>query len=180
MLLTETKLEGCFIIEPDLFEDDRGFFARAWSKAEFAEHGLNVLFVEANLSFNRKKNTLRGMHYQSAPHQQAKLVRCTRGAIFDVALDLRADSPTYKQWIASELSGDNHRMLYIPQGFAHGFQTLMNDTEVFYEVTHTYAPANSHGVRWNDRAFKIDWPEATERIIIARDREYPDFSDDHE
>ena len=176
MLLTETKLPGCFIIEPERFEDDRGFFARAWSKAEFAEHGLQVLFVEANLSFNRKKNTLRGMHYQSAPHEQAKLVRCTRGAIYDVALDLRQHSPTYKQWIALELSGENRLMLYIPGGLAHGFQTLMDNSEVCYEVTHTYAPANSYGVRWNDPAFKIDWPEATERIMIARDREYPDFS----
>lgn len=174
-MLTETKLPGCFIIEPDRFEDERGFFARAWSISEFGAQGLDVRFVEGNFSFNRKKNTLRGLHYQSSPHEQGKLVRCTRGAIYDVALDLRRDSPTYKDWIAVELSQENRLMLFVPGGFAHGFQTLADDSEVYYEVTSTYAPAHSFGVRWNDPAFNIQWPDATERIIIPRDRDYPDF-----
>ena len=177
MLFTKTKLPGCFIIEPDRFEDERGFLGRAWSAADFVAQGLEVRFIEGNISFNRKRNTLRGMHYQSPPHEQAKLVRCTRGAIYDVALDLRRDSATYKEWVAVELSQDNRLMLFVPGGLAHGFQTLVDDSEVYYEVTNTYAPANSFGVRWNDPAFNIEWPDATERIIIPRDRDYPDFKD---
>lgn len=177
MLLTKTKLPLCFIIEPERFADDRGFFGRAWSESEFADQGLEVRFVEANISFNRRKNTLRGLHYQSPPHDQGKLVRCTRGAIYDVALDLRRDSPTYKQWVGVELSQENHRGLFIPGGFAHGFQTLSDDSEVFYEVTKKYAPESSYGVRWNDPAFNIEWPEAVHRIMIPRDRDYPDFND---
>ena len=177
MLFTKTKLPGCFIIEPDRFEDERGFFARAWSVSEFMAQDLEVHFIEGNISFNRKKNTLRGLHYQSPPHEQGKLVRCTRGAIYDVALDLRRDSPTYKEWVAVELSDENRFMLFVPGGLAHGFQTLEDDSEVYYEVTNTYAPANSFGVRWNDPAFKIEWPDAAERIIIPRDRDYPDYKD---
>jgi dTDP-4-dehydrorhamnose 3,5-epimerase len=176
-MITETKLPLCFIIEPERFEDERGFFGRAWSESEFASHGSKVHFIEGNISFNRKKHTLRGMHYQSPPHEQGKLVRCTRGAIYDVALDLRRDSPTYKQWVGVELSQDNRRMLFVPGGFAHGFQTLLDDSEVFYEVTNKYAPESSYGVRWNDPAFNIEWPQASERIIIPRDRDYPDFKE---
>jgi len=177
MILTETKLQGCFIIEPERFADDRGFFGRAWSESEFASLGSSVHFVEANISFNRKKNTLRGLHYQGHPNEQGKLVRCTRGAIYDVALDIRRDSATYKQWVGVELTQENRFMLFVPAGLAHGFQTLVDDSEVYYEVTNTYAPANSFGVRWNDPAFNIEWPHATERIIIPRDRDYPDFRD---
>lgn len=176
MRFTKTKLQDCFIIEPDRFEDERGFFGRAWSEAEFAAQGLDVRFVEANISFNTKKNTLRGLHYQSQPHEQGKLVRCTRGAFYDVALDLRRDSPTYKHWIGVELSQENRFALFVPGGFAHGFQTLRDDSEVYYEVTKPYAPASSFGIRWNDPAFNIDWPEATERIMVPRDRDYPDFN----
>jgi dTDP-4-dehydrorhamnose 3,5-epimerase len=175
MPITETKLKDCYIVQPELFEDERGFFARAWSERTFAKQSSPVHFVEANISFNRKKNTLRGMHYQSAPHAQAKLVRCTRGAIFDVALDLRPDSPTYKQWTGIELSEENHLMLFVPAGCAHGFQTLTDGSEVFYLVSKTYAPDHSHGVRWNDPAFGIEWPHADERIMIPRDRDYPSF-----
>jgi dTDP-4-dehydrorhamnose 3,5-epimerase len=177
MRFTKTKFQDCFIIEPDRFEDERGFFGRAWSEAEFAAQGLEVRFVEANLSFNSKKNTLRGLHYQSQPHEQGKLVRCTRGAVYDVALDLRRGSPTYKQWVGAELSQENRFALFVPGGFAHGFQTLMDDSEVLYEVTKTYAPASSYGVRWNDPAFNIDWPEATELVMLPRDRDYPDFKE---
>lgn len=177
MLFTKTKIPLCFIIEADRFEDDRGFFGRAWSEAEFALSGLEVHFVEGNISFSRHKNTLRGMHYQSPPHEQAKLVRCTRGAIYDVCLDLRRDSPTYKHWVGAELSQDNRRMMFIPSGCAHGFQTLLDNSEIFYEVTNTYAPDNSRGVRWNDSAFNIAWPEAIDRIMIPRDRDYTDFKD---
>ena len=177
MVITKTKLQGCCLIEPERFEDERGFFARAWSKSTFAAHGLDLDFVEANLSFNLKKNTLRGLHYQSTPHSQAKLVRCTRGAIYDVALDLRHDSPTYKQWVGVELTEDNRSMLFLPGGLAHGFQTLKDNSEVFYEATNAYDPESSHGVRWDDPAFKIEWPEAPERIMIQRDREYADFAD---
>ncbi|HSE30653.1 MAG TPA: dTDP-4-dehydrorhamnose 3,5-epimerase [Pyrinomonadaceae bacterium] len=176
MSLTKTKLQGCFIIEPERFDDERGFFARLWSKSELASAGLDIQFVEANLSLNRKKNTLRGLHYQSKPHEQGKLVRCSRGAIYDVAVDLRPESPTYKQWMGLELSYENGLMLFVPGGCAHGFQTLVDNSEVFYQVTNTYAPASSCGVRWNDPAFNIEWPEAPERIMIARDREYPDFN----
>ena len=177
MLFTKTKLQNCVIIEPKRFEDPRGFFARAWSEVEFASEGPPVHFVEGNISFNRKKNTLRGLHYQGHPDEQGKLVRCTRGAIYDVALDLRRDSATYKQWVAVELTQENRLMLFVPAGMAHGFQTLVDDSEVYYEVTHPYAPANSFGVAWNDPAFNITWPQATELIMHPRDRDYPDFND---
>ena len=177
MRFTKTKLQDCYIIEPDRFEDERGFFGRAWSEAEFAAQGLGVRFVEANFSFNRKKNTLRGLHYQSQPNEQGKLVRCTSGAVYDVALDLRRDSPTYKQWIGVELSQENRFALFVPGGFGHGFQTLRDDCEIFYEVTKPYAPASSFGIRWNDPAFNIDWPDATELVMLPRDRDYPDFKE---
>lgn len=174
-MITETKLKGAFIIEPERFEDERGFFTKMWSEAEFAAAGIDVRFVESNLSFSRQRGTLRGMHFQTAPYAQAKLVRCTRGAIFDVGIDLRPDSPTFKQWVGAELSADNRRMLYLPGEFAHGFQTLEDETEVFYQVSAVYAPGNYGGVRWDDPAFGVAWPPAAERVIIARDRAYPDF-----
>ena len=151
------------------------FFASIWSEKVFAENGVTTKFVEAHLAMNTKTGTLRGMHYQTAPHEQAKLVRCTKGAVFDVGIDLRIDSPTYKQWVSAELSADNRRALFLPAGFAHGYQTLEDNSEVFYEITGFYSPESARGVRWNDPAFMIQWQDCEERIIIARDREYPDF-----
>lgn len=174
MIFTETKLGGAFVIDVERNDDVRGFFARNWSEKEFAERGLVSHFVEANISFSHKTGTLRGMHYQAAPYGQVKLVRCTSGAIYDVIVDLRSDSPTFKQWTAVELTAQNHLTLYVPLGFAHGFQTLADDSEVTYQVSSVYHPESSTGIRWNDPAFGIPWPEC-ERVIIARDRDYPDF-----
>lgn len=175
-MITETELMGSFVVELEAFEDVRGFFARAWSDREFAALGLNACFVESNISFNKKRHTLRGMHYQLPPLEQVKLVRCTRGSIYDVIIDLRRDSATFKQWLAVELSAENHRMLYVPEGFAHGFLTLQDDTEVFYQTSAYYAPENGRGVRWNDPAFNITWP-ADDLIMIERDRSYSDFAE---
>jgi dTDP-4-dehydrorhamnose 3,5-epimerase len=175
MKFLETKLKDAFVIELDRLEDERGFFARSWSQREFAEHKLNSLCVECNVSFNEKKGTLRGMHFQSEPNRQAKLVRCTRGKIYDVIIDLRQTSPTFKQWLGVELTVENHLMLYVPEGFAHGFQTLEDNCEVLYQMSTYYAPESSNGVRWNDPAFNIQWPAAAERIMNGRDQEYPDF-----
>ncbi len=158
MLLHETKLKGAFIIEPERLEDERGFFARTWCKREFEAHGLNQNLVQCNISFNKKKTTMRGMHYQVAPHKETKLVRCTKGAIYDVIIDLRPDSHTFKQWISVELTSENRKMIYIPEDFAHGFLTLEDNTEVFYQMSEFYAPECARGVRWNDPAFSIKWP----------------------
>jgi dTDP-4-dehydrorhamnose 3,5-epimerase len=174
MIFTETALKGAFIVKPELAEDERGFFTRTWSEKEFAEHGLSSRLTECNISFNRKKGTLRGMHYQLAPYAQAKLVCCFRGSIYDVIIDLRRDSPTFKKWVAVELSATNRLMLYIPQGLAHGFQTLEDNTEVFYQMSEVYTPKSARGVRWNDPAFSIKWPP-DELTIIDRDQSYPDF-----
>ena len=175
MIFSETKLAGAYVIECEQLEDERGFFARLWSEQDFAERGLVPHFIESNTSFSRKQGTLRGMHYQAAPHGQVKLVRCTAGAVYDAIIDLRPDSPTYKQWDSVELSADNRLMLYVPIDFAHGFQTLVDGTEVTYQMSSPYNPASSRGVRWDDPTFGITWPEA-ERVIIARDREYSDFA----
>jgi dTDP-4-dehydrorhamnose 3,5-epimerase len=176
MIFIETKLQGAYVIEPERFEDERGFFAHSWSEREFAAQGLSPRLAECNISYNKKQGTLRGMHYQQAPHGQVKLVRCTRGAIYDVVIDLRPDSPTFKRWIGVELTERNRLMLYAPGEFAHGFQTLEDETEVFYQVSSPYVPGSGRGVRWDDPAFGIEWPHADERIVIARDREYPDFT----
>jgi len=175
MVITETKLKGAFVIQLEPIADVRGFFARAWSDREFATFGLDARFVESNLSFNKKKGTLRGMHYQLPPYEQTKLVRCTRGRIYDVIVDLRPQSPTFKHWFAHELSAENHAILYVPGKFAHGFQTLEDDTEVFYQTSAYYAPEHGRGVRWNDPAFNISWP-GTDPIMIKRDRDYQDFA----
>lgn len=175
MSFTETSFKGAFIIEPEKFEDERGFFARSFSDREFAAYGIDTRLVECNISFNKKQYTIRGMHFQAAPHAQAKLVRCTKGAIYDVIIDLRPDSSTFKQWTGAELSAENRLMLYVPQGFAHGFQTLADDTEVFYQVSEYYAPETAGGVRWNDPAFAIRWPEREQVILNERDRTYPDY-----
>ena len=174
MIFKETKLKGAYVIEAEVFEDERGFFARTWSQREFAAHKLNSHLCECNISFNQRKGTLRGMHFQAAPHGQAKLVRCTMGAIYDVIIDLRYDSLTFKQWIAVELSENNRRMLYIPEEFAHGFQTLEDNTEVLYQMSEFYVPESSRGVRWNDRAFAIKWPSEV-KVIAERDNTYADF-----
>lgn len=174
VIFAETKLKGAFIVELERMEDERGFFARAFCQQEFEAHGLNPRVAQCSISFNRKKGTLRGMHYQVAPHQEAKVVRCTRGALYDVIIDLRPDSPTFKQWVAVELTPENHLMLYIPEGFAHGFQTLQDDTEVFYQISDFYYPDCARGLRWDDRVFGIDWPMPPE-VMSRRDSAYPDF-----
>jgi|SRR5215217_4304745 len=175
MIFTETKLQGAFVIEPERLEDERGFFARTWDREEFEAHGLNPHLAQCSISFNKWKGTLRGMHYQAAPHEEAKLVRCTRGAIYDVILDLRPSSPTYKRWVAVELKAKTHRMLYVPEGFAHGFQTLKDESEVFYQISEFYHPESGRGVRWDDPAFDIRWPEGRS-VISHRDAGYPDYS----
>lgn len=172
MLFTETKLKGAFIIDIEPREDERGFFARSWCEDEFKRHGLNSRLVQCNISFNKKRSTLRGMHYQAAPFPEAKLVRCTMGAIYDVIIDLRAGSPTLKQWFVVELSAENRRALYIPEDFAHGFQTLMDNTEVFYQMSEFFHPECARGVRWDNPAFGIEWPDG-DRIISDRDRRWP-------
>ena len=174
MIFRETKLKGAFIVELERLEDERGFFARTWCQREFEAHGLNPRLVQCNVSFNKEKGTLRGMHYQTAPHAEAKLVRCTRGAIYDVSIDLRPGSPTFKQWLAVELTADNHRMLYMPEGFAYGFQTLEDNTEISYQMSEFYHPECAGGVRWNDPTFGIEWPIANP-ILSAKDQSYPDF-----
>jgi dTDP-4-dehydrorhamnose 3,5-epimerase len=170
----ETTLAGAFVIEPQKREDERGFFARTFCREEFSARGLNPDIAQCNVSFNKRKGTLRGMHYQAPPFAEAKLVRCTAGAIFDVVIDLRKSSETFGRHFAVELCASSGKMLYIPEGFAHGFQTLLDDTEVFYQMSQPYAPHCARGVRWNDPFFGIEWPPA-ERTIVERDRNYPDF-----
>jgi dTDP-4-dehydrorhamnose 3,5-epimerase len=174
MIFTETQLKGAYIIDPERLEDERGFFARTWGRHEYEAHGLNTSLAQCNISYNTRRGTLRGMHYQVAPHAETKLVRCTAGAIYDVIIDMRPGSSTLRQWLAVELSADNRRQLYIPEGFAHGFQTLEDHSEVFYQMTEFYAPDYARGVRWNDPAFGIVWPQAPQ-AIAARDQAYPDF-----
>ncbi len=174
MIFTETKLAGAFVIELERHTDERGFFARTFCQQEFEAHVLKTQVVQCNVSFNKRKGTLRGMHYQAAPFAEEKLVRCTSGSIYDVIIDLRRTSATFKQYFAVELSAENGRMLYIPEDFAHGFQTLQDDTEVFYQMAQRYSAEHARGVRWNDPAFGIEWPEG-ERIIIERDQNYPNF-----
>ncbi|MCX6030219.1 MAG: dTDP-4-dehydrorhamnose 3,5-epimerase [Chloroflexi bacterium] len=174
MIFTETRLPGAFIIEPELRADERGFFARTWCQREFAAHGLNLRLVQCNLSGNTLAGTVRGLHYQAAPYEEAKIVSCNHGAICDVIVDLRPASPTSKKWLAVELTEQNRRMLYIPEGFAHGFQTLKDHSEVFYQMSEFYIPAAARGARWNDPAFGIRWPLPV-TIISPRDRSYPDF-----
>ena len=175
MKFTTTPIPGVWLVEMERSEDDRGWFARSWCAKEFEAHGLNPRLVQCNVSFNKKKDALRGMHWQAAPHAEAKLVRCTSGAIYDVALDLRPDSPTFRKWFAAELTADNGRSLYIPEGCAHGFQTLTDDAEVFYQMSESYHPESARGARWNDPAFGIQWP-LPEPLISDRDQNYVDFT----
>jgi dTDP-4-dehydrorhamnose 3,5-epimerase len=174
MIFAETPLPGAYVIELDKHEDERGFFARSWCAREFAAKGLDPHLVQCNVSFNKLKGTLRGLHYQIPPHAEAKLVRCTKGSLFDVIVDLRKASPTFLKWFAIELTAANHRMLYIPNLFAHGFQTLEDDTEIFYQMSEFYEPAASKGLRWNDPKLSINWP-AADRTMSQKDQAYPNL-----
>lgn len=175
MIAKATTLPGAFIIEPEQFDDERGFFARGWSVQELQVLGVESHFVEGNISFNKKAGTLRGMHYQAMPYGQAKLVRCTRGSIYDVGVDLREESETFRKWIAVELSAENRLMLYLPSQFGHGYLTLEDNTEVYYQVTKVYAAEYVRGFRWDDPAFGIQWRELDSLNINQRDRAYPDY-----
>ena len=177
MIFTPTALDGVWFIEPERISDERGFFARTWCCREFEERRLNPRLVQCNVSFNRLKGTLRGMHWQRAPFGECKLVRCTQGAIFDVVVDLRVESATYRQWVGFELSAENRMSLYIPEGCAHGFQTLSDDAEVFYQMSQFYQAESASGVRWNDSAFGIRWPNASPRHLSPRDAAYPDYQE---
>jgi dTDP-4-dehydrorhamnose 3,5-epimerase len=174
MIFTETKLQGAFLIDIERRTDHRGFFARVWCKNEFESQGLNANIAQSNAALTERKGTVRGLHYQVEPYQEAKLVRCTRGALVDVIVDLRPESPTHKQWISVELTEDNHRMLYVPEGFAHGYQTLLNETELVYHTSQFYNVDAAQGVRFNDPAFWILWPLAVE-VISDADRSWPDY-----
>jgi len=176
MQFTQTPLLGAWIIELERFSDERGWFARTFDAEEFRARGLDPEVVQCNASFNARAGTLRGMHYQADPHGESKLVRCARGAIFDVGIDLRPGSASYGRWHGLELSAENALSLYLPPGFAHGFQTLTDDSEVLYQMGHCYVPDVGRGVRWDDPAFAIDWPPCEgERIVSEKDRSYPDF-----
>jgi dTDP-4-dehydrorhamnose 3,5-epimerase len=174
MIFTETKLKGAFIIEPERLEDERGFFARIFCRKEFEVYGLNPNLLQCSISYNRLKGTLRGMHYQIPPHEEAKLIRCTMGAIYDVMLDLRPNSPTYRQWVSAELTGENRLTLYVPEGIAHGFQTLQDQTEVLYQMSEFYNAESARGVRWDDPFFAIQWP-GKPLVISRKDESYRNF-----
>ena len=172
MFFKETKLKGAYIIEIEKIDDERGFFARSWCKKEFENIGLNTNLVQCNLSYNKTKGTLRGMHYQVKPYEEVKLIRCIKGKIYDVIIDLRKDSDTYKQWIGVELSDKNSRLLYVPEGFAHGYQTLEDDTYVFYQVTEFYTPKSEKGVRWDEPDIAIKWPIEENIVISEKDKSW--------
>ena len=176
MKFYKAELDGACVIELDKLEDDRGFFARTWCQKELEEHGLTARIAQANVSFNTKAGTLRGMHYQVAPYEETKLIRCTRGALYDVIVDLRSDSPTCKQWMGVELTAKNYKMLYVPAHFAHGFVTLEDDTEVIYFVSEFYTPGAERGLRWNDPELGITWPCHAE-VISEKDANWPDISE---
>ena len=175
MRLVETSIAGAWLIELQPISDDRGSFARVWCEETLAARGLNGRFRQCNAAVSRKRGTLRGLHYQAAPHEEVKLMRCVRGAIFDVIADIRPESPTYLKWFGVELTAGNDRMLYVPEGCAHGYQTLVDDTEVVYPVTAVYNPSAERGIRWNDPAFGIEWPEAADRQLSPKDQRWPDF-----
>lgn len=174
MIFTKTKLHDAYVIDLEKIEDTRGFFARGWCQREFEEHGVTPRFVQANISYNKVKGTLRGLHYQAEPYGEAKLIRCIRGALYDVIIDVRPTSPTYKQWLGVELSADNYRMLYVPESFAHGFITLADHTEAIYQVSQFYTPQAERGLRYNDPTFAIEWPIEV-RVISEKDRNWPDY-----
>jgi dTDP-4-dehydrorhamnose 3,5-epimerase len=173
MRFTEAGPVGAYVIEPEKLTDERGFFARVWCARELEDQGLESSLAQASIAYNDRKNTLRGMHYQIPPHEEVKIVRCTAGAIFDAIVDLRPDSPTYLDVAHVVLSARNRRMLYVPRGFAHGYQTLENHTEVFYQMSEFYTPGSQAGIRWDDPTLAVPWPDAEERIISERDRALP-------
>ena len=175
MIFTESPLNGAFVIDLERREDERGFFARTWCQHEFEKQGLVSDLRQANVSYNHRKATIRGMHYQVVPHQEVKLVRCGRGAIWDVIIDLRPASKTYLKWFGAELTAENHRQLYIPTDFAHGYQTLVDDTEVYYSVSECYQPGSERGIRWDDPHFAIRWPLTGAPTLSLKDRSWPDF-----
>lgn len=174
MIFVPTSLAGAYVLELDRRQDDRGFFARTWCRREFEQMGLSSELVQCSVSYNRRRGTLRGMHWQAAPYAETKLIRCTRGRIWDVIIDLRSDSPTYTKHFGVELSADSGRALYVPEGMAHGFVTLADECEVSYQMSQFYEPAAARGVRWNDPSFNIDWP-VRNPILHPRDATYPDF-----
>jgi dTDP-4-dehydrorhamnose 3,5-epimerase len=174
MIFHTSKLQGVFEIDLELKADERGFFARAWCQKEFESNKLNSKLVQCNVSFNARRGTLRGIHYQAAPHAESKLVRCTRGAIYDVVVDLCPASPTYRDWVAVVLTAEKRNMVYVPEGCGHGFMTLEDQTEIFYQMSEFYDADSARGVRWNDQAFQIAWPEKVQ-VISERDRSYPNF-----
>jgi dTDP-4-dehydrorhamnose 3,5-epimerase len=175
MIFKKTSLQGAFVIEPEMLTDERGAFARIFCQKEFENHGLNPNISQCSISLNKEKFTLRGMHFQKSSHAEVKLIRCSRGLIYDVIVDLRPDSSSYMKWFSIELSLENKRMLYVPEGFAHGFQTLEDNTEVIYQMSQFFSPDHSGGFRWDDPSFNIEWP--TEPIVIApKDQAFPDFT----
>lgn len=174
MLFTETGLENACIVELEKKEDHRGFFARSWDKNEFAKHNLNSNLVQCNISFSKKRGTLRGMHYQAKPFEESKLIRCTKGKIFDVIIDLRPTSKTFTKWFGIELTEENHKMLFVPEGFAHGYQSLVDNTEIVYQVSEFYTPSSELGVHWNDPVFNIKWP-VNEKIVTEKDDSWKPF-----
>jgi len=173
MTFLETPLNGAFVVDLEPKADERGFFVRVWCEEEFAAHGLDATIAQASLSYNQCRGTLRGLHYRVAPHAESKIVRCIRGAIYDVVVDLRPGSASYCQWFSVELTSDNRKSIYIPEGCAHGFQTLEDDTEVLYLMSKRYAPKAERGLRWDDRAIGITWPDVKTRIMSERDRNWP-------
>lgn len=175
MLFTETILPGAYIIDIEPHDDERGFFARSFCVHEFERHGLNPRLAQCNISFNKKRGTLRGMHYQAEPYPETKLVRCTMGSIYDVIIDLRENSPTFRKWLGVELSAQNRRALYIPSGFAHGFQTLADNSEVYYQMSEFFYPECSRGLRWDDPAFGIEWPLPEQITVSSRDDHFELF-----
>ena len=176
MKFQETRLKGAFVVEMERREDSRGSFARTWCEEEFRSHGLNTSMVQGNTAYSKTRGTLRGLHLQKAPHEEAKLIRCIRGSIYDVILDLRPNSPTFKEWLSLELNEKSNFMLFVPEGFAHGYQTLADDTEVFYLVSEFYAPECEVGIRYDELAFQIRWPIRDDILISDKDKNWPDFS----
>ena len=177
MIFKKTHIKGAFVVDIEPRGDERGFFARGFCRKEFEAHGLNTKITQANIGVSRLRGTLRGLHYQVAPHAETKLVRCTAGVVFDVIIDLRADSPSYKKWLGVELTAETHRMLYVPEGCAHGYLTLANHTEIFYLVSEFYSPSAERGLRWNDKAFGIEWPISNDLVISDKDRSWPNWSE---
>jgi dTDP-4-dehydrorhamnose 3,5-epimerase len=175
VIFNPTPLEGAFLIDVERHSDERGFLARTFCEQEFAEQGLPMRIVQSSTIHSPRRNTLRGLHYQHAPHAEVKLVRCTRGSIFLVMVDLRPDSPTHNEWLGAELSARNERLAYVPKGFAQGYQTLEDDTEVLYQMSHRYVPEAARGMRWDDPGVGIEWPAAQDRVISERDRAWPDY-----